>query len=204
MPDDPTLPSEADPPEGDEDHHNSTRELIDRARDGDQEAVERLFARHLAPLQRWARGRLPQWARDAADTNDLVEEALLKTFKRIADFDPHRVGALHAYLRQAVVNRVRDELRRTGRRPAAADLDEADLEAHGSSLEEAIGQEAKERYERALARLRPEEREVIVARVEMDYTYDELAQELGKPTPDAARKAAQRALVRLAEEMKRG
>jgi RNA polymerase sigma-70 factor (ECF subfamily) len=204
MPDDPTLPSEADPPEGDEDHHNSTRELIDRARDGDQEAVERLFARHLAPLQRWARGRLPQWAGDAADTDDLVRDALLKTFKRIGEFDPRRVGALHAYLRQVVVNRVRDELRREGRRPDATGLDEAELQANGSPLEEAIGQEAKERYERALARLRPEECDVIVARVEMDYTYDELAQVLGKPTPAAARKAAQRALVRLAEEMKRG
>jgi RNA polymerase sigma-70 factor, ECF subfamily len=120
------------------------------------------------------------------------------------DFDPRRVGALHAYLRQAVVNRVRDELRRKGRRPDATDLDDKELEADGSPLEEAIGREAKERYERALARLRPEEREVIVARVEMDYTYDELAQVLGKPTPDAARKAAQRALVRLAEQMKRG
>jgi len=206
MRDDPTLPSEADPPEGDEDHHNFTHELIDRAREGDQEAVERLFARHLAPLQRWARGHLPQWARGAADadTDDLVQDALLKTLKKIGDFDPRRVGALHAYLRQGVVNRVRGELRRTGRWPDATDLDEAELEARGSSLEEVIGQEAKERYERALARLRPEEREVIVARVEMDYTYDELAQVLGKPTSDAARKAAQRALVRLAEEMTRG
>jgi DNA-directed RNA polymerase specialized sigma24 family protein len=35
-------------------------------------------------------------------------------------------------------------------------------------------------------------------------TYAEMAEALGKPTPDAARKAAQRALVRLAEEMDRG
>ena len=32
---------------------------------------------------------------------------------------------------------------------------------------------------------------------------DEIAEALGKPTPEAARKAAQRALVRPAEEMKR-
>jgi DNA-directed RNA polymerase specialized sigma24 family protein len=51
--------------------------------------------------------------------------------------------------------------------------------------------------------LKPEDRELIVARVEMEYTYEELAQVLGKPSPEAARKAAQRALVRLAEETKR-
>jgi hypothetical protein len=60
----------------------STRELIDRARHGDQEAVDRLFARHLCLMQRWARGRLPSWARDVADTDDLVQDALLHTFKK--------------------------------------------------------------------------------------------------------------------------
>jgi hypothetical protein len=52
----------------------TTFHLIERARAGDQEALERLFARHLKPLQRWARGRLPKWARDLADTDDLVQE----------------------------------------------------------------------------------------------------------------------------------
>ena len=65
-----------------------------------------------------------------------------------------------------------------------------------------LGRETLEHYQAALERLRPEEREAIVARVEMGYSYEELAQVLGKPTPDAARKAAQRALVRLAEEMR--
>jgi DNA-directed RNA polymerase specialized sigma24 family protein len=37
----------------------------------------------------------------------------------------------------------------------------------------------------------------------MEYNYADLAEMLGKPTADAARKAAQRALLRLAEEMKR-
>lgn len=60
-----------------------------------------------------------------------------------------------------------------------------------------------ERYERALARLKPDDQDAIVARVEMGYTYEELAEWLGKPSPDAARKAAQRALVRLAQEMER-
>ena len=190
----------ADPPR----ELDSTFQLIERARAGDQEALERLFARHVKPLQRWARGRLPKWARDLADTDDLVQDTLLQTFKRIGAFEPRRVGALQAYLRQAVLNRLRDELRRKGRQPHATDLDGLEADGSQSPLEEAIGREAVERYERALQRLRPEEREAIIARVEMDYSYEELAGALGKPTPDAARKAAQRALVRLAEEMKRG
>jgi RNA polymerase sigma-70 factor (ECF subfamily) len=182
----------------------STFHLIDRARAGDQAALERLFQRHLRPLQRWARGRLPGWARDVADTDDLVQDTLIQTFKRIEGFEPRRVGALQAYLRQAVLNRIRDELRRKRRQPNVTELDGLELDPSKSPLEQAIGQEAVDRYERALERLKPEEREAIIARVEMGYSYQELAEVLDKPSSEAARKAAQRALVRLAEEMKRG
>jgi RNA polymerase sigma-70 factor, ECF subfamily len=181
----------------------STFHLIERARAGDQDALERLFARHLKPLQRWASGRLPKWARDLADTDDLVQETLAQTFKRIEDFEPRRVGALQAYLRQAVLNRIRNELRRKGRQPHATDLDGIEVESVESPLEQAIGREAVERYEAALQRLTTEEREAIIARVEMGYSYEELAEALGKPTAEAARKAASRALVRLAGEMNR-
>ena len=200
----------ADPPPGRQadvaglSESESTSRLIDRARSGDQDAVERLFTRHVKPLQRWASGRLPQWARGIADTDDLVQETLLQTFKRLEAFEPRGVGALRAYLRQAILNRIRDELRRKGREPEATDLDGLELDPAQSPLEHAIGQEALERYERALARLTTADREAIIARVELGYSYEELADVLGKPTPDAARKAAQRALVRLLKEMKRG
>jgi RNA polymerase sigma factor (sigma-70 family) len=182
----------------------STFHLLERARAGDEEAANRLFARHVRPLQRWASGRLPKWARDVADTDDLVQETLLQTFKRIGQFESRGVGALHAYLRQAVLNRIREELRRKSRRPDGTSLSGLEAESHLSPLEQAIGGEALERYERALARLSANEQDVIVGRVELGYTYEELAQALGKPTADAARKAAQRALVRLLEEMERG
>jgi RNA polymerase sigma factor (sigma-70 family) len=182
----------------------TTFALLERVRAGDREALERLMARHVGPLRRWISGRLPRWARDLADTDDLVQDTLLRTFSKMEDFEPRNVGALQAYLRQAVLNRVRDELRRKGRAPAMVDLDDVRLEARESPLEEAIGREAIDRYETALARLRPEERETIIARVEMDYSYEEMAQALDKPSAEAARKAARRALLRLAEEMKRG
>jgi len=181
----------------------STLYLFERARSGDQDALDRLFARHSGPLRRWAAGRLPKWARDITDTDDLVQETLLRTFKRIETFEPRGVGALQAYLRQAVLNAIREELRRKERRPDATDLNGLEADSHLSPLEQAIGSEALDRYERALARLNEGEREVIVGRLEMGYTYEELADALGKPTADAARKAAERALLRLIEEMGR-
>jgi len=176
--------------------------LLDRARAGDRAALESLISRYVPRLQRWATGRLPRWARDMADTHDLVQETLLQTFKRIELFEPRGEGALQAYLRQAILNRIRDELRRAKRRPARDELDSQVENEARSPLEEAIGQEALERYERALAKLRREDREAIVARIELGYTNGEIAELLGKPTPNAARMSVERAIVRLAKEMR--
>ena len=138
------------------------------------------------------------------DTDDLVQETVVRAVKRIESFEPRHEGALQAYLRQAIVNRIRDEVRRSARAPVSTVLDDNEADRAASPLDEAIGHEAVERYEAALARLRPEEREAIVVRVEMDGSYQEVAEALGKPSADAARMAVSRALLRLAEEMNRG
>jgi RNA polymerase sigma-70 factor (ECF subfamily) len=181
----------------------SSLRLLERAKAGDRHALEVLMARYLPRLRRWATGRLPNWARDLADTQDLVQDVVLQTFKNIDTFEPRNEGALQAYLRQGIVNRIRDEYRRTGRRPATAVLDTQMPDVAPSPLEEAIGRDALERYERALMRLRPQDREAIIARVEMDCTNEEIAVALGKPSANAARMAVERALVRLAAEMRR-
>ena len=180
---------------------DSTLSLLTRARAGDEGAMNDLFARYLPALQRWARGRLPTKFRDLADTSDVVQEALAQTFKKIGGFEHRGEGAFHAYLRQAVMNRIRDELRRAERRPAMVELEESRPDDGMSPLEGAIGAEVVEQYEAALQRLTEEERELIVARIELGLTYAELASVLGRPSPDAARMAVGRALVRLAEEM---
>jgi RNA polymerase sigma-70 factor (ECF subfamily) len=178
-------------------------DLLERAKAGDRDALDALIARYLPRLQRWARGRLPSWARDVADTQDLVQETVFKAFKQIDRFEMRGEGALQAYLRQALINRIRSEIRRVGRRPQTEGLDTQAEDVGPSPLEAAIGVEAVERYEAALNRLRPADREAIVGRIELGLTNDELADALGKPTPNAARMAVERALFRLAKEMRR-
>jgi len=187
--------------EAPKDPSESSLDLLERARAGDASALDALMARHLPRLRRWASGRLPRWARDVADTQDLVQDTLLQTFKRIDRFEVRGDGALQAYLRQGVLNRIRDEHRRAGRRPPTSNLDSQLPDSGASPLEVAIGSQAVERYEGALQRLRAEDREAIIARIEMGFTHEELATLLGKPSANAARMALDRALVRLAAEM---
>jgi RNA polymerase sigma-70 factor (ECF subfamily) len=187
-----------------DDDGETSLELLERARAGDGAALDRLCGRYLPRLRRWARGRLPRFARERLDTDDLVQESLVQTLGHLEGFVPRHEAALQAYLRQALFNRVRDEVRRAARRPAAAELRSDARDPAPSPLEETIGNEAVERYEAALARLGEEDRAAVVARVELQGTYPELARALGKPSADAARMAVSRALVRLAKEMASG
>lgn len=179
----------------------STQHLLDLVRQGDREALERLYVRCLPPLRRWARGRLPAAARGALDTQDLVQDTVVNSLRRLDKFDSRHEGALQAYLRQAVLNRIRDEARRFSRRPAPSELSESFQSDAASPLDIAIGREGVARYEAALQRLRPTDREAIIGRLELQHDYQELAAILGKPNANAARVAVTRALARLMEQL---
>jgi len=171
--------------------------LLARAQHGDAVAMEALMGRYLTRLQRWASGRVPAKARSLLDTDDVVQDALLNTFRRLEDFRPRHDGALLAYLREAVANRIRMELRRR-----SLDVDAA-IEPDGlpsvlpSPLETVVTRDALERYERSLAQLDDDDRAAIVGRFEMGYSYDALARAMQRPSPEAARKLTERALRRL-------
>ena len=184
----------------------SSLTLLRRARRGDRAAREALIERYLPWLRRWARGRLPAWARAGVDTSDLVQDALLQTFRRIAYFEPKRDGALRAYLRLAVDNRIRDEMRRAARRPRLdpSETKEATdllVDTDPTPLDQVITDETWARYLQGLKRLTPRERRLIVGRAEMGYSYKQLALIDGRTSPDAARMALRRALLRLSEQM---
>jgi RNA polymerase sigma-70 factor (ECF subfamily) len=188
----------------DEGSATSSLVLLERIRTGDPHALNQLVQRYLPPLTRWATGRLPRWARDLSDTDDLVQDALLRTVRQIDRFEPRRDGALHAYLRSAVMNRIRDEIRRRRRTPVASPLDstsEAPADDR-SPLEEFIGKELLEKYDRALEQLDPEARDAVIARIELGCSYAEIAETFERPSADAVRMVVSRALVRLAQEMR--
>ena len=184
-------------------HLDSTSDLLERARAGDETALNQLFERHVPALRRWASGRLPRWARDIADTTDLVQETILETLKHLDRFEHRGDGALQAYLRQGVINRIRNELRKLAIRGANRALDSGMRDDGTSPLEAAVAQQALDRYDAGLQRLTAEEREAVVSRVEFGLSYREIASVLGKPSPDAVRMLVVRSLLKLAAEMKK-
>lgn len=175
----------------------SSLALLARAKAGDQAALDLLLARYRPRLRRWAHRRLPTWARDLSDTDDLVQETLVKTIRNLEAFVVEADSGLQNYLRYAIGNAIRDEVRKARRRPEFKELDPSMPDETPSPLERAVGRRRLARYEAALAQLPPDEKEAVVARLEFGFTHSELAAALGKRTPDAARKLCCKAIARL-------
>ncbi len=179
-----------------------TNELLRLAHAGDSSARDALLARYLPRLQRWASGRLPRHARSLLDTTDLVQEVLLRVVQGFDRIEVRAPGVFQAYVRRAVLNRIRDELRRSGHRGNTGEPSPDLPDPAPSPLEQAVASDVLERYERALESLEPEEREILHLRLELDYPYEEIATLTGRPSADAARMAVKRAIRRLAVEMR--
>lgn len=178
-----------------------TVELLRRAQEGDQQALDRIMQRYLPRLQGWARGRLPGYARSLFDTSDLVQETLSRTFQALDRIEVRGVGGFESYVRQAVLNGIRDQIRRAAIRPRSGQNPEDLVHRDPSPLESAIGADMLDRYERGMTALDPEDRRLIHLRVELELEYAEIAALTGRPTRDAARMAFQRALARLTDVM---
>jgi RNA polymerase sigma-70 factor (ECF subfamily) len=183
---------------------DATRELLHRAKEGDREALEQLMSRYLPRLRRWASGRLPMYARSLLDTADLVQDTLLRVIEGLDRIEVRGPGGFQAYVRSAVLNRIKDEVRWAGRRPGPDGVPETLPDRLPTPLENVIGAELLDRYEAGMARLDERNRQLLHLRIELDFDYDEIAAMTGRESRNTARMAVQRALSRLADEMGHG
>ena len=191
----------ADPPDP-----GSEQRLLNRVRRGSSSAVNALFERYAPWLRRRASGRLPQWARSGVTTSDLVQDVLHHAYARLNWFESKHVSALRAYLRRAVENRVQDEMRRAIRRLDNTRLAPGEeplrlFEDTAPQYQQLLHDEMWGRYREGLKRLKVRDRRLIVGRAELGYNYEQLAAIERLPSPDAARKALKRAVIRLSAVM---
>jgi len=189
--------------EAESDSLESTASLLVRIREGDERALDTLVGRYLVMLGRWAHGRLPSGARDLVDTDDIVQNTLMGALNNLGTFQSRGEGAFLAYLRQAILNRLRDAARRAQRRPLHLELDPA-LDATGGSspLEEVIGHDRLESYEDSLQQLGDSQREAVILRLELGMRYRDVAEALNLSSAEAARALIGRGMVRLARLMR--
>lgn len=176
---------------------DATPGLVARIHGGDEAALEMLIDRILPSLRRIGHQRLTGSTRSLLDIDDLVQEALVSVVRRLPHVVCHSRGALLAYLRRVIVNRIIDAKRKRARQGEWIPLSDDYAGQAASPLQRVIDKEEILRYRAALLRLKPRDRQLIVMRVEHRLTYQEIATQLGVPSPNAARVALIRAIARL-------
>lgn len=178
------------PDEGQE----STRGLVERGRRGDASAWETVFARITARLRFWTHRRMPRATRGQDQTRDVVQDAALGVWRNVNKLDLRKPGDLEAYLRGAVVNRIRDRARRIQREPQLVSVDPEIKDDLPTPLNMALSGERWARYQAAFNELTAAQREAIVARVEMGCSWEQVAEAINSPSAAAARMQFTRAV----------
>ncbi len=180
----------------------STEELVARAQGGDPAAREALFRRYRPRLERLVHGHLPRNLCGANDTQDIVQNSLCRALEHLDRYDYRHEGAFLAWLRAIVRHVIVDMLRRT-HRTGGDDLDPDRLSsAAPSPLQQAIGVDDIEIYERALGELPEPQRHAVIMRLEYEMSFASIATALQMPSTNAARMMVHRASERLAKRMR--
>lgn len=163
-------------------------DLLERARGGDERAWAELYERYAAPV----RGYVAM--RGAADPDDLVGEVFVQLARGL-----HRFSGTEAEFRSWVFmvahNRVVDERRRAGRRPAlaVAEHDEAAMPPGRAAEAEALDALGLDRVRALLETLTPDQRSVLLLRFVADLSLEEIAVALDRPV-GAVKQLQRRAL----------
>ena len=165
-------------------------------------AIERVIATLLPFFHRWTHGRLPTYARRRMDTGDIVQEAIVGVLRNLGEIDTADPQALAKYLAIAIRNRIADEVRRASHGEVANRSSEP-ADGRASPLEEAIDSENRRHYRRALLALGEDDQALLVGRIELGLSFEELALVTRRHSADAARVATRRAAFRLARAMGR-
>lgn len=174
--------------------------LLHAARSGDRAAQQDLYARCLPLMRRWARGWLPRTHRGLNDADDLVQNAMLRTWHRLAAFEVRGASSFLAYLHQVLLNEVRAELRRCGRQGISVECDETLPCAGDSPVDQVLQRERESAYASALRSLSGRQRRHIELRVEHGMSFGEIAALTGG-SKDGARMMVARALRSLSQCM---
>jgi RNA polymerase sigma-70 factor (ECF subfamily) len=147
--------------------------LVGRARGGDNSAREELFQRHRGDLYRYA-FRLLGHEQDALD---VVQEAMLKAFSALVDFDGR--SGFRTWLLRIVTNAAYDWGRKRKRRPGGRGGDESPDHETATNEDPARRlhqQDQRREIDQALNRLSSTLRETFILFAELGLSYKEIAE----------------------------
>lgn len=149
--------------------------LVDLASAGDQQAFEYLFTRYRDALMRLFEQRLEE----KTMASDLLQETFIKVYLHINDYSKSYTFGQWIY--SIARNTLIDHLRRKSGDVLLDERFRAPLATTPSPEESVIINQTRAHFYNALEELSPEYRQVIEMRFLEEYSYEEIAEKLGRP-----------------------
>jgi RNA polymerase sigma-70 factor (ECF subfamily) len=189
--------------------------LVERAKAGDVDALNDLFARYHATMVEVARRKLGPKLRLKEDPDDLAQTTFREATRDFQRYEYRGEGSLLSWLVQILQNKIRDraEFYAAGKRDAALELEplEHQRELHApepaardlSVTRQVARDERREMLRGALERLTPEHREAITLIFFEGLTLREAGIQMAGRSEDAVRMLLRRAEAKLREELRR-
>lgn len=190
--------------------------LLQRARAGDQHALDELFARCRNYLEIAASAQVETWAKAKYDASDVVQQTMLEAYRGFQRFEGTTtrewlgwLKAIMAHNAADLVRRYRQSDKRQVRRETPIRGPQDDSRVEGvhepradltSPSQRLIRQEVELEVADALAKLEADHREVIVLRNLQRLPFEEVAQRMGRSRP-AVQMLWMRAIKKMREHM---
>lgn len=182
----------------------NTAQLVARAKDGDDDAYDRLFALATDRVRLYARLRLGRGLRTKVDTDDVLQEAYLEAHKAFGSFRYQDDGSFTRWLCRVVENQIRglaDHHRAKKRTPPPGMARVSQilhrLQTQGTGpVTAATRRETADRLIAGVDALEEDEREVLLLRFFQGRTIDDIAHLTGR-SPTTTRRLLGRAAAHL-------
>ena len=169
--------------------------LIEKARQGDRDALNTLVAQHWHPLYRFISHKTGQ----PEDAQELTQESFFRTFRALPSYRQGE-ASFKTYLHHIALNLIRDYWRKQGRTPHFLELaDETILAENTPTPEQAVLlSEQRETLRQIMTQLPADQRQTVELRIIAGLPVREVALALGK-SEGAVKMLQQRALKSLKE-----
>jgi RNA polymerase sigma-70 factor (ECF subfamily) len=194
-----------------------TLDLIQRAQNGDRDALGRVLARYSERVRRIVRARLGKRLRRLVDSGDILQETLLVAVRKWQDYDVPDEASVVNLLARIAQHKITDVADRANSKKGNLDLEvsmeSGDSQASGlafdppnsdtHALDRQIRRERQEIVDDCLAELPEAYRELILQRDFAGHSWKEVARLTGRPSENAARMAYGKALMELTKLVRR-
>lgn len=157
--------------------NQNEREWISRCQQGDPNALKEIYDQYHKKVYQIAYGVV----RQREEALDIVQEVFIKLFHSIKNFKGR--SQFFTYLYRMVINTAIDHTRKIGKYPLSS-LDDVGSFQPPEDIERGpektlLNKELRERLNRALDKLPPEQRAVLVLREVEGLSYQEMAETMG-------------------------